>query len=112
MSVRNINYTLGISMQYKLLKRYVYEKRQNPETKLYELVTHEKWGAKRKGRWFGFWDDVGEELCDSQGNTFITQDWFDSYEIAKSYLIAWHGEHYSNEPLIILNEINEVVDAL
>lgn len=90
-------------MKYKIVKRCIYEKKQDPETKLFKLITHEQWGLKRKGILFGFWHDVGEELCDSQGNTFITQEWFDSYEIAQSYLIAWHEEHYKDDLIEIVD---------
>lgn len=91
-------------MKYKIIKTQEYSKKLNPETKLYELEITDLYGAKRKGTILGFWHDVGEELCDSQGNLFTCEEWCSSIDQCISYIKCYHHEHYGkDEPLEILD---------
>lgn len=61
------------------------------------------YGTKRKGKIFGFWHEVGTESCDYQGNTYISEDWFDDKQKAISYARAFNEQHYGrNESFKIL----------
>ena len=91
-------------MKYKIIKTQEYSKKLNPETKLYELKITYLYGARRKGTILGFWHDVGEELCDFEGGTFISEEWCSSIDQCISYIKCYHLEHYGeDEPLEILD---------
>ena len=91
-------------MKYKIITRDFYSHKYNEESKLYKPIKETKYGVKRKGTILGFWHDVGEWMCDSQGNNFCYTDWFVSREQCESFLKCWHIETYGeDEPLEIIN---------
>ena len=81
-------------MKYIIYKRIQRTHELNQESKLYELIETPRFYIKRKGKIFGFMHDVGDWMCDSQGNLFCVHDEFDSLEQANSYLNCWHAEEY------------------
>jgi len=83
-------------MIYRIYKRIHRIHQLNKETKLYELIETPRFYIKRKGKIFGFMHDVGDWLCDSQGNIFCANNEFDSVEQAISYLNCWHIETYGS----------------
>ena len=83
-------------MKYKICKFIDRTYKLNPTTELYELTEIEKYYALRKGRMFGFWHEVGEEIFTS-GGTFITRSEFTSVSQAVSYIECWHKTRYGNK---------------
>lgn len=84
-------------MEYKICKFINRRHTLNKDTQMYELIEEDKFFILRKGTLFGFWHDVGEWLCDIEGNLFCYRDEFKSLEQAKSFLYCWHKETYPND---------------
>ena len=62
-----------------------------------ELTEKVLFFAKRKGRIFGFWHDVGTELCDYEGGTFISIEYFESPDDCEDYVRKYHKYHYCDK---------------
>ena len=100
-------------MKYIIYKRTHRIHKLNQETKLYELIETPRYYILRKGKIFGFMHDVGDWLCDSQGNSFCAHDEFDSVEQAISYLNCWHVETYGDrEPILVSLDISVHIDSM
>jgi len=100
-------------MKYVIYKRIHRTHQLNKETKLYELIETPRFYIKRKGKIFGFIHDVGDWLCDSQGNAFCANNEFDSIEQANSYLNCWHIETYGDrEPISVCLDISIHIDSM
>lgn len=73
------------------------------KTKLIEKVLY---FAERKGRIFGFWHDVGQEVCGYEIGDFITPEYFETVEECEDFVKKFHIYHYGNTKIEIYKELD------
>ncbi len=62
-----------------------------------ELTEKVLFFAKRKGRIFGFWHDVGEEVCGYEIDNFIVPEYFTNPDDCEEYVRKYHKYHYGDK---------------
>lgn len=92
-------------MKYKIVKYIERYHRFDEHKGRWILIEVDKYYAKRKGRIFGFWHDVGDFIWDTGGG-HIMLNIFDSQEEAESYTYCFHKEHYGDVKYEIVSNIN------
>jgi len=87
-------------MKYKICRREVRKLRilcGENNTRPTELTTQIQYYAKRKGKIFGFWHDVGEENYDYNGDTWITEEYFNNPDDCIDFVKKFHIYHYGHK---------------
>jgi hypothetical protein len=90
-------------MKYKICRTIHRELKivsNKDNSRITELKEKTLYFAKRKGKIFGFWHDVGEETCDYNGGTFISTEYFSNPEDCEEYVKKFHVYHYGNKEKI------------
>lgn len=87
-------------MKYKICKtihRNLKVKSCSNGSRKTELTEKILFFAKRKGKFFGFWHDVGEEVYDYMGGTFICPEYFSTPEECEDFVKKFHIYHYGDK---------------
>ena len=91
-------------MKYKIIKKTSksLQKVYDPDGQHIEVHKSEWYQAKRKGKIFGFWHDVGHERYFDGGLIARTEK---TVEAMEDYVRKWHEVNYYKEKIEIIKDI-------